>query len=253
LKLTIYAAILNAILVLLSIFALPLTIFIGGFLVSVATSLVLGGYFLRYFLDVLYNSVGKVDQPPDVPGFKLKELFVTGLKGWGILVVYILPIVTLPLLPLGLLALAVTDDGRAYNLRWAFVQAWRSRNPLTVLWGMMILWTLLAAALAVVVYLSFHFAMAYFETADIAGGFIQFGLAILRGMGLVAVGGLWMTAIFRCAGIMGRHFPAIVESLPEKENPFASLGWLFAGVMLSLASLQWAIAPALKALASLPP
>ncbi len=109
-------------------------------LVSLGCEVVVSGYFLRFYLDCVISSLEGLGQAPDVPDFDLKELFKTGLKGLGVACVYILPIVTIPLLPLGLLAWGYSDDLRTCDLRWALRAAGKKPGKLVMLWLIMILW-----------------------------------------------------------------------------------------------------------------
>ena len=84
-----------------------------------AAQLTAGGYILRFYLNVVADTLDGADGPSSFPEFELKELMLTGLKGLGLYVVYVLPVITLPLLPLGMLAMGRTNDARGYNLVWA--------------------------------------------------------------------------------------------------------------------------------------
>jgi hypothetical protein len=176
--------------------------------------LVISGYWLRFFLDGTISSLEGADEAPDVPDFDLKELFRTGLKGLGVALVYILPVVTVPLLPLGLLSLAYSDDTRAFDLVWAARAAARRPGPLLKLWPVLLLWMAIMVTLDVVLTI-LTFAVA--GMAAVGGGGILVGLAI-TGVGLAvlaAVTAMFMTVIFRCVGMLGRYHPEYVESLPD--------------------------------------
>jgi hypothetical protein len=176
--------------------------------------LVISGYWLRFFLDGTISSLEGSDQAPDVPDFDLKELFRTGLKGMGMALVYVMPIVTIPLLPLGLLALADSDDSRAFDLVWAVREAGRRPGPLLRVWPAMLLW----GGLMVVVDVLLTIA-----TFTLAGLSVTNGWGILGSFVLIAVGGaiiaavtaMFMTVVFRCVGMLGRFHPEYLDALPE--------------------------------------
>ncbi|MFW6066632.1 MAG: hypothetical protein ACOC9S_07405, partial [Planctomycetota bacterium] len=73
------------------------------------------GYFGRYCLNVVESTLRGAADPPKFPSLNPVSTAVVSAKMFGLLAVYVLPVITLPLLPIGLLAQAYSDDRRAYD------------------------------------------------------------------------------------------------------------------------------------------
>jgi hypothetical protein len=70
--------------------------FCAGAIIMAVADLMIGGFFLRFYLDAVISSLEGVDMAPDLPEVNLRAMFLNGLKGLGILFVYVYPIVTIP-------------------------------------------------------------------------------------------------------------------------------------------------------------
>lgn len=219
-----------------------------GTVVAAAANIMVGGLFLRFYLDAVISSLEGVDQAPGVPEFNLREMFANGVKGLGVLFVYILPVLTIPLLPLGLLALAYSDDVRAYDVTWAVRAAMRKPVQLLILWPFLLLWL---AVMFVASALLWTLLAAVFA-AVASDGYLSLlaGLVILAAGAAViaAVGVMFITILFRCIGMLGRHNPELMEMLPDQPQPVKSAIFIAAGVVVSLLMLYYVIGPALEQL-----
>jgi hypothetical protein len=244
-----YAAALIMLANLLLIVAVPVMIFAPAAAMSVAVAIIMGGYFLSYYLNVIESSYEHLDSAPNIPEFQIKELLKVGLHAWAIMAVYVVPIVTLPLLPLGLLALAHTSDGRAYDFRWAIRQARGHVRQLGLLWGCMLLWLAVSLGAALAIWPAFSYGLAAAGKMGLTSVYYLLGLTLVAAGVYASLGGMALCVLFRCVGAFGRCHPSIADSLPESISNLAAYGWLFVGVVSSLASMQWVIGPALAAIA----
>ncbi|HUT59889.1 MAG TPA: hypothetical protein VNA25_18755 [Phycisphaerae bacterium] len=180
------------------------------------------GLFLRFYLDVAVVSMEGFGKAPVLPRQRLGEMFDMGVKALGVGVVYVLPVVTLPLLPLGLLALACCDDPRGLDFRWAWRAARAHRRALGKLWLVMGVWlVLLAAGLAGLYATKEAWAISIITSSPQSLG-AAIAASVVFVFGAVAMS-LWACtlacAAFRCIGLLGRHVPEIPDSLPEDPDP----------------------------------
>jgi hypothetical protein len=209
-------------------------IYVGVLLAAQCT---MGGYFLRFYLDCAISSLEGADQAPDVPEFDLPTLCKTGLKGVGIACVYVLPLITLPLLPLGLLAWSYTDDWRVFDLRYALRAAAKKPTVLVTIWGATILWYVAGVAMVrAAIYITARIVDAVIGDGYGLGG--VFSLLIIAGLSALVIATIvhsFMAVIFRCIGMLGRHHPELLDMLPENDNPAAAVGFIALGIALSVA------------------
>ncbi len=216
------------------VFAVP-----GGVLLAlaaiIAAELIIGGYFLRFYLDCSISSLEGVDTAPEVPDFAFMDLLKTGAMGLAMSLAYIAPIVTIPLLPVALLGWAYTSDARALDVRWAAKAALRKPGELAVLWVIMLLWL---AIMILGLWLGGRVVNLMQETIVGPGGLGNFLLALLVG----AAGGFllgvvfhaFMAAEFRCVGMLGRHNPELTEMMPERTNVAVAVAAVAAGVVVQM-------------------
>lgn len=226
------------------VFALPGGLILG-LLGAVAAQLIVGGYFMRFYLDCSISSLEGVDTAPEVPDFAFMDLLKTGAMGLAIALAYIGPIVTIPLLPIALLGWAYTSDARALDIRWAAKAALRKPGELAVLWLIMLFWL---AIMILGLWLGGRVVGLMQETVVGRGGLGNFLLALLVG----AVGGFllgvvfhaFMAAEFRCVGMLGRYNPDLTEMMPERTNVAVAVAAVAAGVVVQtafLALVVWAV------------
>ncbi|MBN1553273.1 MAG: hypothetical protein JXA11_00895 [Phycisphaerae bacterium] len=205
-------------------------------LVTLAGNLVISGYFLRFYLDCAISSLEGVNQAPDVPEFDMKELFVTGLQGMGLFCVYLLPIVTIPLLPLALLVWAFSNDRRMFDVGWTLRTALKIPGRLATLWLMLLLWGVvggLAILGIVMLYLTAGLAL-------VAGssGFSAFLLLLLLwgvvGFFISVVYHTIMAIQFRCVGMLGRFHQSLLDTLPESTTGAQTAGVLIGAIVCTV-------------------
>ncbi|HUU60015.1 MAG TPA: hypothetical protein VMZ50_10755 [Phycisphaerae bacterium] len=225
-------------------FALPI---LGAFF-----GYVLGGYILRFFLDVIISSLEGVDKAPGLPRFGLGPLFVTGMMGAGLLVIYVLPIVTIPLLPLALLAAGYSDDNRALNVLWAWRAARRHPGPLLGMWAILLSWgavlgaALWAASVAVVALANRAAQFARPVDAEMVWMLVYVPGSVV----LALLTCVLFCVVFRCIGLLGRHHPEILETLPEQaDSPWATAAFVAGGALAAILIHSLLLGPLLRALA----
>ena len=217
---------------------------VGGmvviYLVSLGCEVVVSGYFLRFYLDCVISSLEGLGQAPDVPDFNLKELFKTGLKGLGVACVYILPIVTIPLLPLGLLAWGYSDDLRTFDLRWALRAAGKKPGKLVMLWLIMILWGVTGTIALVLLWSLAVITMAAI-LGQISSGievfFVSLFLLAVAGFFIGTVFHTFMAMQFRCVGMLGRYNQDLLDLLPEETSVPAAAAAIIGGLIFSILSV----------------
>jgi len=212
-------------------------------LIALVLNATVGGYYLRFALDCVIGSLEGSDQAPNLPEFRIAELFLTGLKGMGIYLVYILPVVTIPLLPLGLLGLGYANDGRAFNLLWAAKAAAKRPGQLLLLWLMLLLWGGLAYVGCSLLTLAVIAAAA---AAMVTAGCFVMLLVFAVGMLVVSVvAWMFICVKFRCIGMLGRMNPVLTDMMPAEPSIGASMIYLGAGGAAS-AVLWWQIIPIIR-------
>lgn len=212
-------------------------------LLAMAISLVFSGYFWRFYQDCVTSSIDGTDLAPDIPSWDLGLLLRGSLKVIAIVMVYIVPVVTLPLLPLGVLGLAATDDFRAINPIAAFRAAIRHPMSLLLLWLVILLW-LVAGTVA------FYLAILLGAMAITAVTIVilpSLGLltilvalilaTIVYGLAL-ALNVMFIAAIYRGIGMLGRYHPDVLEILLEERSPLSSVAWITGGLVAGIAIIS---------------
>ena len=208
----------------------PLVGSIVRFAGGLAIQIIGGGFYLRYYLDCILSSLENDSRTPEVPSFFMAELLLLGVKGLGITVVYIYPVVTLPLLPLGLLALACAEDGRAYDVFWAVRVALQRPLYLMILWTVLIVWIALTVGVTVGLWVGLEVITEAVQQASSVLAFLIFVVGLAAMVTTACVLGV---VIFRSIGMLGRHCPGMIDMLDERPKPLRTAGFLGVGVIAS--------------------
>lgn len=223
--------------------------FIGivALIVAVCMWMLMNGYVWRYQLDVINASARGDDNPPAVPSFDAAANFKAAFNYITIIVVYSLPLITLPLLPLGMLAAGYTGDGRCLNLAWALRAAIKRPGHLLLAWASIaVLGILMVAGMVIMAMVMAAFASDQSTAKRLFVIFLG-SLAIM----LMILG--FSCFVSRCAGSLGSSCPDILESLPSEPNPVYSIASFFgaAGLALLVYSGLWGfVVPAISQQAS---
>ena len=243
-KLALYGTAFGAVLTfLLQLFGGFLLLTPGGHLVLTGLLLMVqvtvGGYYLRYFLDAVISSLEGTAMAPDVPPFDVKEMFHTGLRGLALAAVYVLPVISLPLLPLGFLAWAFANDSRALDLPWALrAAAWRP-GRLVVLWAALVLWLAVLVAADVVLVVAISAVAAALGRSGCGGMLLALLVVGVGWLVLLGVSAMFVTVLCRCVGMLGRHTPALLALLPEAPRPRVTVVCVAGGLVV--AALVWLV------------
>lgn len=192
------------------------------------------GYFSRFCLSIIESTLRGAADPPKFPSLNPVSTFIVAGKTLGLLAVYVVPIVTLPLLPIGLLGQSYSDDRRAYDVPWAARAAGGCAEDLGVLWLILLPAIGLIALTTVVLMSPFH-SLAAAQTAGLSGFSAQaVGIVILTvgAMLSAAVTLLVLVGACRCVGMLGRHNPELIRSLRHRRQPLAGPLCLAGGLTL---------------------
>ncbi len=200
-----------------------------------AVQLIIGGYFFRYYLDVIISSLEGLEMAPDLPPFEISTLFATGVKGLGILVVYATPIITLPLLPLGFLAWAYSDDNRAFNVLWAVKATLKRPGQLAAVWLMLLLWAGVGLLATYGIISAFGIVTGALAGSGVGGFLLAILFALAAALLVATVNVMFVCVMFRCVGMLGRHNPALMEMLPESDKFSTAIGYVAAGIVVTVA------------------
>jgi len=204
-------------------------------MLGLAAELIIGGFFLRFYLDAVIGSLEGADQAPNVPEFNPMVLFMTGLKGLGIGFVYVFPVVTIPLLPLGLLGWGYSNDARGFDVFWAVRAAMKRPLQLLILWPILLMWIAVMVVAIILLWMALGAVMAGVAAAGCFGILISLLVGVAGAAVIAAAGVMFTTVQFRCIGMLGRHNPILTEMLPEHRSPARAAGFIIAGIVVSTA------------------
>ena len=185
------------------------------------------GWGLQFQADIIQTSVANSEDCPPLPQWDLGPQLLLALRYVGLVVVYVLPVITIPLLPLGCLAMGHVTDGRAYNLVWAARAAARRPGALLLVWAAIFAWTIVVGLISIVVSMISAAVMASIDSSagiavDIFTGVIRISLVVLA-----------LSIISRCIGRMGYRCGDVLDTIPSRPNVLGSMGFLALGLVLT--------------------
>lgn len=220
-----------------AVIPLVLAIIPLGIFAVVPVEFLIAGYIWSYYVQVARNTAAGLPRRARLPEFSASSAIRTGLLIIGMTVVYILPVITLPLAPLGLLALAVTGDWRALDVFWAVRTAVRNIRALGVVLMGWVIWMVLSMVPSIWFPDIIAQVQVRFATGE-AGArrvdpFLQF--SVLTGLMFVqwTWSALCSVGAWRCVGLLGCHAPDTVTSIPRPRYPERAVGSvLLAGAMI---------------------
>ncbi len=192
-------------------------------LAGVLLGLYLAGYFMTYFIDSANYKLRALSLAPCFPGLAVGKLMLGGLKALGVLLVYIAPVVTIPLLPLGLMGLAQTDDWRAFDVIWAAKAAVRRIKELVIAWAVIMLFFGVGFAILASVWPFLGSFLTVDSLGTIQGPMLTLTLlavGVALTLVVVTIIGSMITSV---AGVLGWHFPDMVAALPPRNKWVGSI------------------------------
>lgn len=172
---------------------------------------VLAGFWLQAVRETLSRS----RTAPDLPSlWSLGNLGDT-FKLLGLTAIYVAPVLLLPLMPLGLLAVAAPLKFSPFNLLGMKRIVGRHAKDFVILWLLILLWLagmMLAVLLLVAICIAVGSALP--KAAGQAEVAIHFVGAAVMAFALTVVACIFCLAMMRCIGMFGRHNS--VDLYPER-------------------------------------
>jgi hypothetical protein len=199
-------------------------------LVMLALSILVGGYFWSFFEDVVSESQAWQDEKIYPPDFAAGPLFLAGLRSLAFQIVYIWPIITIPLAPLGLLGLGVYRNPRGLDVIWAAKTAFRHPGKLLTLWGVMLVYLPVPIIASIVIVMLLVAATVGSMGGGWFGAIVLFVLWLVGYAVMVTIQMLYSVIGARCAGVMARHAPQSVQDLGRR-SPYVPLAYVAVGLV----------------------
>jgi hypothetical protein len=205
----------------------------AGALTLVAAVGCLGRLCIAVVSAVLADSTDAARPPTANPVAMLSA----GAKLVGLLAVYAGPVVTLPLLPVGLVGLAYAADARAYDVLWAGRAAGRCAEDLALLWLMLLAILAVTVLAGAGIMVPFH-ALAEASAAGLEPPWETVTQVLVSSAGAALAAGIALagvTAVCCFVGLLGRHNPEVVRSLRGRRTRRRGAAFLIAGLCVSTA------------------
>ena len=163
-------------------------------------------YIVQFMLRAIAETVSRSRTAPDLPNFFSPRNFTDAARFVALCVLYIVPVFTIPLMPLGVLALASPGNVSCFDLRGMSRVLGRHAKDFVILWLLLLLWgagMVLAIALLAVAYMTIGDLLPQLEgSPGQALHFVGVGLTSFVLAAIVCIFGL---ALCRCIGMFGRH------------------------------------------------
>ena len=176
-------------------------------------------FWLEHFGNVVRTTLNRQDTPADLPIAFSPSNIGSGLRGLGLLITCVLPIVTIPLLPLGALVAAGAygpngELGPGKILRTVCRHAW----DFVILWLILMVWlAVLCLSLAILAAVIHKVGPLIPSVPDHSGTIvIVVSRSIAIGLG-AAILGLFGVVFARCIGLFGRY--QLIARFGAKKTP----------------------------------
>jgi len=178
-------------------------------------------YFVAFLLRAVRETASRSRAAPDLPPIADPQNIVNLLKFLLLCLIYIGPIFTIPLVPLGLLGLAAPGTVSPFNLRGMSGVLGRHAKDFVILWLLLLLWgaaLVLALALLAVARILVGDWMPHLQGSSLTAlEFVGLAVGSFVTAGLVSIFGL---CLCRCVGMFGRHNANILTPARDaKQNP----------------------------------
>jgi hypothetical protein len=151
-------------------------------------------------------------------------MLAAGGKSLAVLAVYVLPLVTIPLLPLAALLLAYpagkspqadrAAGGAATNPAAAARAAWRHAKGFAVLWLFLLMWLAGMALAGVVVWILYGLRHWLPPMEGFTRAILSVTLSAFAVAAAALVAGIFGVAMARCVGALGRYRPDLFPFAP---------------------------------------
>ncbi|MFB3891968.1 MAG: hypothetical protein ACE15C_08085 [Phycisphaerae bacterium] len=162
-------------------------------------------FWMRYLLNASSETLARSTRAPDAGGVWQFKSIVLGVKGLIVLVMYVVPLFTLPLLPLGMLFLSSPGKVRPMRLGAVVRTAWQRARDFTIMWLILLVW-LAGAALAVAAFVVLYRLTDLIPPIEGAAGTTLSMIVSAAATAVAgAIAGVFGLAVFRCIGLFGRH------------------------------------------------
>ncbi len=162
-------------------------------------------YAFEYVLDAISAAVAGARTPPDAPRLASLRQPAAGAYLVGLVVAYVLPVVTLPLLPIALVRLGLPGRAGVFRVRSLARAAWREVRDFEIVWLFLLMWALAGALGALLIAQGLTLLARSIpvesETTRVAVRALWIGLA--SGIGGL-VGGVPILSMACCIGALGR-------------------------------------------------
>ena len=172
--------------------------------------LILAGW-VQFFVRAIAGTLFEHDKAPDVlKHLGVKDMLV-GFTGLGAVALYVAPILTMPLFPLGLISLSASQKGEAFDLLRSAKTAWRQAKNYANLWLLMLLWVAGSAFAVSLAWMGFGLIKDLVDPiADVSSKELLLVVLNAAKVGfcsaIVCIFGL---AVSRCIGLFGRQNAAL--------------------------------------------
>ncbi len=156
---------------------------------------------MSLLLAAVHASRGKAVVIKKAPWFWQRDGLIAGLRGLGAIIIYVLPLITIPLLPLGLLAISSRNKIRVRDLKYHINFAKAHTQEIALLWLFMLMWgsgLFLGCVIVEGIDQITHY-IPHHNKSDIfvACGFLR----VILYAGTI---GIFSLAMFRCVGEFGQ-------------------------------------------------
>ena len=214
--------------------------------ILVAINLLYAGYVQRYFMGVTaVTSTG--GEAFGLPDFSVLRVLKSLLLAIMFVLVYIVPIVTIPLAPVAYLVISRTQDLRGFDVPWVAKMTLKYLlHAMTVLVFGVIFLVIVALVAYMITPPAIEFIIKIAPSVTRTGvDFLVFGFVIFV---LVPLWLMLMTSLARMVGLIGRHGTWLLKNVPRQTNygvaiPSAVvtclLGLVLAKVYMPEASGYW--------------
>jgi len=183
------------------------------------------GYWFEFFAKGVADAMYRPVSAPSLPRLRLLRTLGMGLKGLGMLLIYVAPIFTLPLLPLGMLALGTGRRRGMFNLTGGVAVVWNHTKDFAILWLLILMWlaaiALGVSLIAMVIYLLNQVIPDIGGSTEVAFSMMVSSVAAMMFGAVISVFGL---AIFRSVGMFARYNPRTLESGGPRPVPVEPVG-----------------------------